>query len=413
MPSFVQQYIDQKGDDLQNKTYNPKSLEEHWNSDYMKEIRRKMMAGEKISECEICQSQRLHIHTYKDYFTKHLFQHLLNEVESHTKEDGSTDWKPRSFDYRFSNLCNFKCRMCGEQLSSAWEQEKKQNGLWRPEDQPWMVPEIREKIKHFTEDVVEKEFDQAVDRGDIEEIYWVGGEPTIWPKHWETMEKITRLGNADKVHVRYNTNLAVVEWKGKHLFRDVLPPFKSYQVCASIDGAGKIGEWIRTGLEWNKWIDYFSSGVPYISQRGFDSLAMDLTLTLPGLFSLEDLLKEARRLNVKMYVKIVYSFDSSVLLSPLALPKEILHPILNDLICNLAPICDEKTSVLIETLRELKKRPTFMEEYPDWKEGFKKGKHALQDLARIRGDGTKGRLTFEDIISTNPEVLKWWEGAYL
>ncbi len=398
---------------MTGKEYNPLSIDEHWNSEYMKDIRRRMMAGEKISECEICQTQKLHIHTYKDYFTKHLFAHLLNDVEAHTKPDGSTDWRPRSFDYRFSNLCNFKCRMCGEQLSSAWENEKRQANLWRPEDQPWMVPEIRETIKKFTEDVVEKEFDLAIERGDVEEIYWVGGEPTIWPKHWETMEKITEKGDAGKVHIRYNTNLAVINWKGKHLFHDVLPPFKSYQVCASIDGAGKIGEWIRTGLEWDKWLEYFSSGLEYIPQRGFDSLVMDLTITLPGLFVLEELIKHARRMNVKMYVKIVYSFDSSVLLSPFALPKEVLHPILNQLILNLTPIVDEKTVDVVHTLKEMKNRKTFMEEYPNWKEGFKQGKRTLQDIAKIRGDGKNGRLSYEDILLADKEALRWWEGKYL
>lgn len=413
MPSYVQQYIDQDGGDMTSKAYQPISLDEHWNSEYMKSIRLKMMAGIDVPECEVCQSQRLHIHTYRDYFTSHLYPHLLDKVEDNTNEDGSTQWKPRSFDYRFSNLCSFKCRMCGEQLSSAWEQEKRQSGMWRPEDQPWMVPNEREKIDRFTEDVVEKEFDSAVERGDIEEIYWVGGEPTIWPKHWDTMEKITKKGDAKNVHVRYNSNLAIVSWKGKHLFRDILPPFKSYQMCASIDATGKIGEWIRTGLEWNKWSDNFISGLPFVQQRGPDSLVMDLTLTLPGLFDLENLLKYARSMNVKMYVKLVYAFDPNILLSPLALPQEVLHPLLDNLIIKLAPLVDDKTKVLVETLRDLRKRQTFMEEYDNWRDGFHQGKKYLQELASLRGDGTRGRLRLEDILANDPASLEWWEGKYL
>lgn len=412
MPSYVQQYIDQDGGDLSQRTYEPLTLEEHWNSDYMKGIRRKMMAGETVPECDVCQSQRLHIHTYKDYFTKHLFPNLLGSVEEHTAADGATTWRPRSFDYRFSNLCSFKCRMCGEQLSSAWEQEKRQTGMWRPQDQPWMVPEAREKISRFTEDVVEKEFDLAVERGDLEEIYWVGGEPTIWPKHWDTMERITAKGDAKNVHVRYNTNMALISWKGRHLFRDVLPPFKSYQVCASIDATGKIGEWIRTGLEWDRWQENFASGLPYIKDRGSDSLTMDLTITLPGLFDLENLLREANKMDVKMYVKLVYAFDPSVLLSPLSLPKELLHPLLDKLIARLTPLATDKTMVLVETLRDLQRRQTFREEYANWKDGFKQGKHFLQELAAVRGDGTRGRLKLEDILAAEPAVLKWWEGRH-
>lgn len=413
MPSFIKQYIDQEGTDLSERSYNPLSLDEHWNSDYMKGIRKKMMNGEPVPECEVCQSQRLHLHTYRDYFTKHLFAHLLKEVEAHTNEDGSTDWRVRSFDYRFTNSCNFKCRMCGEQLSSAWENEKREAGRWSPKDQPWMEPSVRSQISKFTEDVVEKEFDAAIERGDIEEIYWVGGEPMIWSKHWDSMEKIIAKGDAHKVHVRYNTNLTQVTWKGRHLFHDVLPPFKSYQVCASIDGAGKLGEWIRSGLEWERWLDNFRSGTQYLKKRGPDSLIMDVTLTLPGLFGLEELLLHARTLNVKMYVKIVFAFDPSILLSPLALPREILHPFLDDLIFKLSPLVDEKTVVLVDTLKDLRKRKTFQEEYSNWKEGFIRGKKSLQDLAKQRGDGTEGRLSIEDIFSSNAEVLTWWGGKYL
>lgn len=410
-PSFTQQYIDQDGGDPRQRQYAPVSLAEHWNSDYMKGIRRKMMAGESVPECEVCETQRLHVHTYRDYFTTHLFPQLLSSVEVHTTADGATDWRPRSFDYRFSNLCSFKCRMCGEQLSSAWEQEKRQNNMWHPQYQPWMVPEVREKIDAFTTDVVEQEFDAAVERGDVEEIYWVGGEPTIWPKHWQTMERIIAKGDANKVYVRYNSNLALVTWKGKHLFHDLLPHFKRYQVCASIDATGKIGEWIRTGLEWEKWKENFASGVPYVAARGADSLTMDLTITLPGLLDLKNLLAVAREYDVAMYVKLVFAFDPSILLSPLALPRELLHPLIDDIIRDITPLLDPKTHVLLETLQDLKKRKTFQEEYPNWREGFRNGKRYLEDLARIRGDGTRGRLRFEDILSVRPELLRWWEGG--
>jgi hypothetical protein len=111
-----------------------------------------------------------------------------------------------------------------------------------------------------------------------------------------------------------------------------------------------------------------------------------------------------------MYVKLVYAFDPSILMSPLALPAEVLHPMLDRLITQLTPLADDKTMVLIETLHDLRQRKTFMEEYPHWKDGFKNGKKFLQELAKIRGDGTRGRLRMEDILAAEPAALKWWEG---
>ena len=108
--------------------------------------------------------------------------------------------EPISFDYRVSNLCNFKCRMCGEPLSSAWEGEKRKHNLWSPENQPFMVPENKKIIQKFQKEVVEEEFWDAICRGIVEEIYWVGGEPLMYDIHWRSMDRLAKDNNLNKVH---------------------------------------------------------------------------------------------------------------------------------------------------------------------------------------------------------------------
>ena len=115
------QYIDTAAGTGQ---YIPITLEQHWNSEHMKSVRRRMLAGETLPECEVCNDKLLNTSVYRDYFT-HLFQHKLPEIFASTTPDGATTQGPVSWDYRFSNLCNFKCRMCGDMLSSAWESEEK------------------------------------------------------------------------------------------------------------------------------------------------------------------------------------------------------------------------------------------------------------------------------------------------
>ena len=48
---------------------------------------------------------------YRDYFNQ-LFHHKWEDVVVNTEWDGYTTMQPVSWDYRFSNLCNFKCRTC-------------------------------------------------------------------------------------------------------------------------------------------------------------------------------------------------------------------------------------------------------------------------------------------------------------
>ena len=404
--SFVHQYIDQPGEFKEE--YRPTTLKQHWNGDFLRSVRRRMLRGERLPECEVCNDQILNLHTYRCYFTETLFPNMIERAYANTDDDGRTSMEPISFDYRLSNACNYKCRMCGEQLSSSWEQEKRKHDCWDPKRDPWMVPETKRKILAFQKDVVEKEFAHAISSGNVEEIYWVGGEPLMWPQHWKYMDQLVREKNAKKVFVRYNTNLSKISWKGTHLFDDLLVHFKDYNICASIDAPGKIGEFIRTGLEWDDWLENFKVGVEHKRGRE-DSMVMDLTLTLPGLFGVRELFDLARSLEVKMYVKIVFAFDPSIVLSPFALPRAVLDKYLDSLIEYIQPRVEWRTQALLDTLVEMKKRPTFAEQYPDtYKEGFQRGRENMRRLADWRGDGMEGRLRIEDIYRESNEVLAWW-----
>jgi hypothetical protein len=239
-----QQYIDTASG---SGEYHPMSLEEHWNNDHMRSVRRRMLAGETLPECDVCNNKLLNTSVYRDYFW-HLFNHKLEEVYDSTDATGSTTMRPVSWDYRFSNLCNFKCRMCGDMLSSAWESEQKSHNMvnWADPKNNWQKPKIRSQITEFQDQQVEAEFAEAVEQHRVEEIYWVGGEPLMYEQHWRYMQRIIELGDGPRVYARYNTNLSRVNYRGVNLYSDILDNIRDWQICASIDGTGDIGEYIRT-----------------------------------------------------------------------------------------------------------------------------------------------------------------------
>lgn len=403
---FVNQYIDAEKADSK-ALYQPETIDQHWNGDLLKRVRRQMLNGEKVPECEVCNDRVLNLSPYKDWFTKFLFAEKKKIVLENTLADGTTSLRPISFDYRIHNTCNFKCRMCGEQLSSAWEQEKRQFNEWNPNYDFWMIPEVNEKIAAFQKQVVEKELEAAIDRKDIEEIYWVGGEPLVWDFHWSMMQKMIDVGVSKNVYCRYNTNLSRIENKSVHLFRDLLPHFKGYLVCASIDGTGDIGEWIRSGLNWKKFLRNFQEG--QLGPGGKQSIALDVTLTLPGLFSIVDMFNTALELEARVITKLVFAFDPSIVLSPLALPRPVLDQFVDDLVEQIAPKVTENTKPILDTLVDLKRRPTFSEQWPDsFEQGFRQGRQRQQQLAQRRSDGVKVPVTLEQIYSNRPEILSWW-----
>lgn len=413
--SFQKQYIDSSNDEKygevkDSKTslddYKPMSLKEHWNSPYMRDIRVKLMRGEEIPQCDVCNKNLLmEGHSYRGWFTGSLFRDKIQEAFDKTDDTGYTTMEPISFDYRISNLCNFKCRMCGEQLSSSWEAEKRMHDAWSPENQPFMVPEIKQAMENFQQEVVEPEFRDAISRGIVEEIYWVGGEPLMYDVHWWALQEMTQNGSAKDCYLRYNSNLSRVQFGNKNLY-DFLPQFKDWMMCASIDGTGEIVEYIRTGIKWDQWLENFKQGCELPGGR--NKMILDLTITAPGMFSIKDLFDLSNELGVKIETKITFAFHPDIMWSPTSWPREVLDEMVDELLDYIKPNADPwRHGTLIANLEALKySRKTHEEEWPDtYKQAAKNGKGWVQFLEKIR----KTDITLRDIYSRNPKLLEWWD----
>ena len=390
-----EQYIDT---DAGTGQYSPITLTQHWNSEHMRSVRRRMMAGEILPECEVCNDRLLNTNVYRTYFT-HLFQHKLDQVYATTDDTGHTTMLPVSWDYRFSNLCNFKCRTCGDMLSSAWETEQKQNSMtdWANPKNNWMRPEIRTQISQFQDQQIEKEFSDAVEQHRVEEIYWVGGEPLMFEQHWRYMQRIVELGDGAQVYARYNTNLSRVDYRGCNLYRDILGQIRDWQICASLDGTGATGEYIRTGLNYAQFLKNFEQGVAV--QQNPRQMRLDFTLTLPGMTEILAMERLAEQYNVELLAKVIFSFSPDIIMSPLSLPRDILHAWINDIL----PKC--KTQVMRDMLLQLQSRPTFEEQWPNqYQTALAKGKTRVLKLEQIRTQ----TVTMTDILGSRADVLKWW-----
>jgi hypothetical protein len=391
-----EQYIDTSSG---TGKYNPVSLDDHWNSEHMRSVRRRMMAGETLPECEVCNDKLLNTDVYRSYFNR-LFAHKYDNAMANTAADGSTTVKPVSWDYRFSNLCNFKCRTCGDMLSSSWESEQRANNMinWSNPKNNWMIPEVREEISRFQDTQIEAEFAQAVAEHRVEEIYWVGGEPLMFEQHWRYMKQIVDQGDGRRVYARYNTNLSRVDYRGVNLYRNILVHLRDWQVCASLDGTGVVGEYIRTGLDYQQWLDNFRQGVAVATNRR--QMRIDFTLTLPGLFEVANIQTLAQELDVDVLAKVIFGFTPDIIMSPLALPRELLDKKVDQLVANL------NTGALQDILLQLKNRPTFAEQWPDtWQDGLVKGKERILRLEQVRND----TYTLKDILSADYEILEWYE----
>jgi hypothetical protein len=286
-------------------------------------------------------------------------------------------------------------------LSSAWETEQRQHNMieWNNPKNGWMVPEVKKQIEKFQDQQIEKEFSEAVEEHRVEEIYWVGGEPLMYEQHWRYMTRIIELGDGPNVYARYNTNLSRVNYRSINLFSDILSRIRDWQICASLDGTGAIGEYIRTGLDYNSWLENFRQGSKIARHRR--QIRIDFTLTLPGMFEVTHIEQLAQSFGVDVLAKVIFSFSPDIVMSPLALPREILHPWIDEITEQM----QHSQGALRDILAQLKTRPTFQEQWPnEYCSAIAKGKARVLQLEQIRTQS----ITMTDILSERPEVLNWW-----
>jgi len=396
------QYIDTEAG---TGNYNPLTLEEWWNSEHVRRVRRIMMNGDIPDECQVCNHKLLNTDVYRSYFW-HLTSHHYDSIWETTDETGYTTMKPVSWDYRISNLCNFKCRMCGDMLSSSWEAEEKKHDMWdktNPKNN-WMVPEVKKQIQQFQTETVAQELYDAVEENRVEEIYWVGGEPLMFEEHWRVMQRIVELNQGHRVYARYNTNLSQVDYKGLNLYTDILAHLRDWQICASIDGTGAIGEYIRTGLKWDQWLQNYKDAQAI--QTNDRQMRLDFTLTLPGLFEVENMFWLSKELNTQLLAKVTFAFSPDIIMSPLALPRNVLERIVNDILNRIRPCADRHQQPLIDVLEQLLLRPTLQEEYTiDYIHGMCKGKERILTLESIR----EQPITMNEILKQDSEIYEWWQ----
>jgi len=219
---------------------------EAFNNDYMKSVRKTMLAGEVPASCLKCyKEEEQGISSKRIWETvtwmqeeKIDIQELINETEI----DGSVPYKLQYLDLRLGHTCNLKCIMCSPHDSSLWVPEHKkvfpiyQSPLIRKQmnwDQEEFNNQWHENPK-FWEEIYEQ-------IPNIKQLYFAGGEPLLIKEHKQFLLEIIRRGYADKIGLRYNTNGILINDE----MIEIWEQFKKVKVGVSLDGMGERVEYIR------------------------------------------------------------------------------------------------------------------------------------------------------------------------
>tara|TARA_B100000927_G_scaffold290448_1_gene289329 strand:+ start:11301 stop:12518 length:1218 start_codon:yes stop_codon:yes gene_type:complete len=222
---------------------NDSSLEEIYNSDLIKDIRVKMLNDERHDACSRCYHQEDSGGHSMRHRANKSWKHYENLIET-TEDDGTIEeMKLPYWDFRFSNICNFKCRSCGPQLSTGWYPDTKKIAVLET-GRSFLPDDVPKKNTFDLWEQIEPHFES------VEEIYFAGGEPLIMEEHYRILKKLDAMGKHD-VLIRYNTNFSEMRYKDLHVL-EFWPKFKNIEVGASIDGMEEQGEFIRSGFNWEQ-----------------------------------------------------------------------------------------------------------------------------------------------------------------
>jgi len=209
---------------------NTQSFAEIWNGDAINQLRAKFARGEKDPRCAVC--HRLEAAGGKS---------IRQETHEKFADCNNETSLPVYFDIRFSNACNFACRTCWHGASSAWFPEAKQ--MKRNLGDRALL----QNIHNF--DAFIAETGEALLQA--KEIYFAGGEPLVTKEHYQLLNWLVK-NNATQINLRYNTNFSLLQM-GEHKVLNYWKHFSKVEILSSIDGHGKLGEYIRKGFNWENY----------------------------------------------------------------------------------------------------------------------------------------------------------------
>lgn len=215
------------------------SLKGVWNNDVYRLFRQKMFNN--VSTPEYCQRCYDFDKTGNVSLRQHAnkqFGKYLDDVLDNTASDGTyRQFKLRHIDFRYSNLCNLKCRSCCHDLSSKWYKDSVD--LFGDRGVPIV---IKPKNQGYLDEVLES-------LPYVDSVYFAGGEPLIQHEHYFILQKLKEIGKTD-VALTYATNFTTLSTV-KYDVLKYWDGFKSIDLMASLDGSRRRGELLRKGMDWN------------------------------------------------------------------------------------------------------------------------------------------------------------------
>jgi radical SAM protein with 4Fe4S-binding SPASM domain len=230
------------------------------NSDVYNSLRKKSLAGEKISGCEKC------------YYEESIGHKSLRQEFN---EDYSTDSIGLEYlEIGIDNLCNLVCDGCNSEFSTSWR-----------------AKEIREQgSAHYNYMTINTITSVP---STVKQILFLGGEPLITKRHLEILKLVD---NPKQVVLVYNTNaMYMPDIETESVWRN----FKKVKFIVSIDGVRDVANLVRGGSDWSK----IAKFVHYVATNY--ELEFNTVLHRNNFFDISNINEYVRQYDADWYINVL------------------------------------------------------------------------------------------------------------
>ena len=295
------------------------------NTNYKKSMRKLMLEGKIVPECEYCNRiERSSKDEISDRIYKSHEKWAIDQIPEIVSNSWDYDVFPTYLEVSFSGQCNCKCMYCSSTYSSSWVQEIKKYGAYPTKtsnrsfrntpqplftdnsDNPYLKafwkwwPDLYNKLRVFR---------------------ITGGEPLLDKNTFEILDFVIDNIKTDLI-LDINSNLSI----SPNIFEKFIEKVKiitdkkmKFGLYTSCESVGKQTEYIRYGMNYNKWLD---NCWKYLREVPFGELIVMSTFNILSITSFKDFLKDMLELKKEFPFRVFV--DIPFLMNPTYLQANII-----------------------------------------------------------------------------------------
>ena len=236
------------------------TLENIWNNYQMRDVRKKVLCGERPEVCKPCFDledqgvESLRQRHIKDSIPESRINLYPNALDG-LRDDYIMPFEFPTMEIKLNNLCNLKCRMCNPLDSTSWNDWDEVKPFYKKEDN-YLVKTIDRFVNKPGKyigpfDDTDKwwaSFEKLLPH--FRRVEFAGGEPLMDPQHYKILDMLKPY--AKNIEIKYATNGTTLGIKGGRTIHDYWPYFRSVAVNVSIDGIHDVYNYIRSNGDFNQ-----------------------------------------------------------------------------------------------------------------------------------------------------------------